>query len=131
MNTTQNNIIVVTRGDSLEFKLAPITLGEYLKYELQGDDTLYFGLMDPGQSFEDALVRKVYTAEDFATIEDFVLELDPEDTLDLIPGKYFYALKLQLDHTEFRPTSDGYNYESVEVNKVITLVNKTKFIIND
>ena len=129
MNTTQNNIIVITRGDSLEFKLAPITLGEYLKYELKGDDTLYFGLMDPGQPFEEALVRKVYTVDDFATIEDFVLELDPEDTLDLLPGKYFYALKLHIDHTEAGTPET--NYLPTEIDKVITLVNKTKFIIND
>ena len=45
--------------------------------------------------------------------------------------KYFYALKLQLDHTEIKPSPDGYSYENIEVNKVITLINKTKFIIND
>jgi hypothetical protein len=131
MYSTKNNIIVVTRGDSLEFKPNPITLGDYAQYELQGDDTIYFGLMDPGQYFENALVRKVFTSDDFASIEDFVLELDPEDTLDLLPGKYFYALKLQLDHAEIKPSQDGYSYENIEVNKVITLINKTKFIIND
>jgi hypothetical protein len=85
--------------------------------------------MDPGQSFEEALVRKVYTLEDCATMEDFVLKLEPEDTLDLLPGKYFYALKLHMDHIETDSLEN--NYVSKEVDKVITLINKTKFIIND
>jgi hypothetical protein len=131
MYSTQNNAIVITRGDSLEFKPNPITLGDFANYKLQGDDTIYFGLMDPGQYFEEALVRKVFTAEDFASIEDFVLELDPEDTLDLLPGKYFYALKLQLNHVEPDLSSESDNAKSIEVNKVITLINKTKFIICD
>jgi hypothetical protein len=124
-----NNIIVMTRGDSLEFQPTPITLRDFEKYELQGDDTIYFGLMDPGQSFEEALVRKVYTAEDFATLEDFAVEFDPEDTLDLLPGKYFYAIKMHIDH--FEPGTEETGYAGTQVDKVVTLINKTKFIIND
>jgi hypothetical protein len=130
MYSTQNNIIVMTRGDSLEFKPTPITLRDFATYQLQGDDTIYFGLMDPGQPFEAALVRKVFTADDFSSLEDFVIEFTPEDTLDLLPGKYFYALKLHINHIEIKPI-DAYNYESVELDKVVTLINKTKFIIND
>lgn len=130
MHSIKNNIIVMTRGDSLEFKPTLINLGEYSEYKLQGDDTLYFGLMDPGHYFEDALVRKVFTSEDFTSIEDFILNLTPDDTVDLLPGTYFYALKLQVDHMEIKLNSKGY-YERNNVNKVITLINKTKFIIND
>jgi hypothetical protein len=119
----------MNRGDSLEFKPHEIAFGDYTTYTLQGDDTLYFGLMDPGQHFEEALVRKVFTAEDVSSLEDFVLELDPEDTLDLLPGKYFYAIKLHLDHMEEQITDIGYTFK--EVDKVVTLINKTKFIIND
>lgn len=129
MYTSVNSVIVMNRGDSLEFKPHEIAFGDYTNYELQGDDTLYFGLMDPGQSFEDALVRKVFTTEDISSLADFVLELEPEDTLDLLPGKYFYAIKLHLDHVEYSSSTQGYT--TTEVDKVITLINKTKFIIND
>ncbi len=129
MYTSVNNIIVMNRGDSLEFKPHEIAFGDYTTYVLQGDDTLYFGLMDPGQHFEEALVRKVFTTEDINSLEDFVLELEPNDTLDLLPGKYFYAMKLHLDHVENQATETGYVLK--EVDKVVTLINKTKFIIND
>jgi hypothetical protein len=124
-----NNIIVMNRGDSFEFKLSPQTLGNYAEYVLTGDDTLYFGLMDPGQYFEDALVRKEFDSLDCTTLNDLVIKLEPDDTLDLLPGKYFYAVKLHLDHPELnsltqRPTGQY-------IDQVITLVTKTKFIIND
>jgi hypothetical protein len=130
MYTSLNNVVVMTRGDSLDLQFEKITLGEYANYTLQGDDTLYFGLMDPGTYFEDALVKKVFTADDITTtLAEFILELSPEDTVDLLPGKYFYALKLHLDHTETEQTDAG--YVTLEVDKVITVINKTKFIIND
>lgn len=127
MQTTLNNIIIMTRGDSLTFKPNPDTFQEFISYQLSGDDAIYFGLMDPRQPFEEALVRKVYTADDYKSIEDFMIELDPEDTLDLIPGKYYYAVKLHIDHTE----QDTIQRSITEVDKVITLINKTKFILND
>lgn len=130
MYTSLNNVVVMTRGDSLDLQFEKITLGEYANYTLQGDDTLYFGLMDPGTYFEDALVKKVFTADDITTtLSEFILALSPEDTVDLLPGKYFYALKLHLDHTETEQTDTG--YVTLEVDKVITVINKTKFIIND
>ena len=127
MQTTLNNIIIMTRGDSLTYKPNPDTLQEFLSYKLSGDDAIYFGLMDPRQPFEEALVRKVYTVDDYESIEDFRIELNPEDTLDLIPGKYYYAIKLHIDHIEF----DEVTHIATELDQVITLINKTKFILND
>ena len=127
MYTTLNNIIVMTRGDSLSFKPNARTLGDYATYMLQGDDSIYFGIMDPRQPFEEALIRKKYTSEDLRYIQDLILELEPEDTLDLIPGKYYYALKLHIDHTEYDASTDTV----VELDRVITLINKTKLILND
>lgn len=126
MFTSLNNIIIMTRGDSLEFKPTRHVLGRYNNYELKDGDALYFGLMYPGQRFEDAIIRKMFTANEVNSLTDFVIELKPEDTVDLVPGKYFYALKLQLNHEEYSP-----ELGTVEVDKVITLINKTKFIIND
>jgi hypothetical protein len=126
--SAQNNIIIMNRGDTFVHHFNARALGEYAAYELQGDDTIYFGIMDPGQYFEDALFKQKFDRDDLTSLKNLVLELEPEDTLDLLPGKYFYALKLQLDHEEL--DAQGYptgNY----VDKVITLINKTKFIIND
>jgi hypothetical protein len=122
-----NNIIIMNRGDTYEFNLN-IT-DEFGEYALQGADTIYFGIMDPGQPFEQALVRKRFTAENLDPIGNLTIVIEPEDTLDLLPGKYFYAVKLHMDHDELDyntmlPTG---NY----INKVITIINKTKFIICD
>ena len=124
---TLNNIIVMTRGDTYEFNLNMTDeSGEYL---LQGEDVLYFGIMDPGQPFEQALVRKRFTVEDLDAIGTLSIVLDPEDTLDLLPGKYFYSVKLHMDHDEL-----DYNTHlptGVRIDKIVTIIGKTKFIICD
>lgn len=125
-----NNIIVMNRGDSYEFDL---TISDEAaidgRYRLQGNDAVYFGLMDPGQPFETALVRKKYTVKDTDVMGNLIIVIEPEDTLDLLPGKYFYAVKLRLDHEEIDvntglPTGKW-------VDRVGTVINKTKFIICD
>jgi hypothetical protein len=60
---------------------------------------------------------------------NLVITIEPEDTLDLLPGKYFYAIKMHIDH--FEPGTEETGYAGKQVDKVVTLINKTKFIIND
>jgi hypothetical protein len=125
-----NNIIVMNRGDTYDFDLTIAdAASEDGRYRLKGNDTVYFGLMDPGQPFETALVRKRYTKEDTDEMGNLVIIIDPEDTLDLFPGKYFYAVKLHLDHDEVDVTT-GKSTGS-RVDRVVTVINKTKFIICD
>ena len=117
-----NNIIVINRGDTFTFDFTIYdensTDGRYI---LKDDDALYFGIMDPHQLFEDAIVRKKYTKEDTDEMGNLIITLNPEDTLDLIPGIYYYAVKLH------KLTDNEEEY----VDEVITVVNRTKFIIND
>jgi hypothetical protein len=125
-----NNIIVMNRGDSYEFDL---TIDDETsidgRYRLTGDDAVYFGLMDPGQPFEVALVRKKFTAEDTDEMGNLVITISPEDTLDLFPGKYFYAIKLHLDHDDIDPNTG--ESTGKRIDRVVTVINKTKFIICD
>ncbi len=125
-----NNIIVMNRGDSYEFDLT-ITGADTLdgRYRLIEDDAVYFGLMDPGQPFERALVRKKYTSEDCDDMGNLVISISPDDTIDLYPGKYFYAIKLHMDHEDFNPSTGEKTGERVD--KVVTVISKTKFIICD
>ena len=128
-----NNIIVLNRGDSFSFDL---TLNDETaiseRYTLQGDDVIYFGLMDQGQPFEFALVRKRYTVEDCDEAGNLAINLEPEDTLDLTPGVYYYAVKLKMDHDESFPDKDDPDKEVIKhVDRVITVINKTKFFLND
>lgn len=118
----KNNNIVLVRGDSFEFTV-------YIEddsidggiYTMKDDDVLYFGIMDPNQPFECALVKKRYTVDDLDSEGNVNICLDPEDTLDLIPGIYYYSVKLH----RMSNTSEEY------VDKVLTVIQKTKLTIVD
>ena len=113
----ENGIITLMRGDSfttpiyinIGTKLSPIykTLTSY--------ERLYFGLMEPGQAFEDAVLKKVF---DWTSPTDAdgntLLRIVPKDTEKLLVGKYYYMIKLR--------TMDSFNQEMVK-----TIVSPTLF----
>lgn len=119
------NIIAINRGDTYVFNL---TINDESAedgiYRLTGNDAVYFGLMDPNQPFEEALIKKRLTAESPEVDEsgNIIFVINPEDTLDLLPGRYFYMIKLKMDH---------YDEDSNQVKEVRTIINKTKFVIYD
>lgn len=92
-------IIEMTRGDSFMYPLF-INMGTEMnpeRYLLKAGDVVYFALMEPNQRFEDAILKKVYTVEDEETPEgDLIIKLDSSDTEHLLPGKYFYTIKMQI-----------------------------------
>lgn len=105
LNISSNGIIEISRGDTFT---TPITInaGNDLspkQYVLKDNDCLYFGLCEPNQPFEEALVRKVYD-KNSKTDENgnVLLSFTSEDTTNLIPGKYYYTVKLkhQVDNVE-------------------------------
>lgn len=125
-----NNQIIMNRGDSYMFDLTiDDPNAEDGRYRLQDDDVVYFGIMDPGQPFELALVRKRYTATDTDAEGNLTINIYPADTLDLLPGKYFYAVKIHLDHEE-RDLNTG-ELTGRRIDRVATVVSKTKFILCD
>ena len=75
------------------------TLLEPIRYNLfeNPNTQVYFGLMLPGQYFENAVVRKKYTKNDVNEFGDVIIKFIPEDTLYLDPGKYFYEIKAILE----------------------------------
>lgn len=117
-----DNIIIMNRGDTFAFDFTisddSSSTGRYV---LQNDDALYFGVMDPHQPFEDALIRKKFTKDDCDSAGNLTIVISPEDTLGLIPGVYYYAVKLH----RMADTEEEY------VDEIITVVNKTKFVLND
>lgn len=126
-----SNIITINRGDSFDFDLT-INLGGALdteRYILTGSDAIYFGIMDPGQPFEWALVRKKYTVSDTDAMGNLTISIKPEDTLDLMPGRYYYAVKLHMKHPEIDENTGEETGQIID--KVYTIINKTKFIICD
>lgn len=126
-----NNILQMNRGDTLQFTF---TINDYAEgfdyYRLAGNDALYFGLLLPNQQFEDAIVKKKYTTSDIIEGDPdgaVLITLEPKDTLCLLPGRYYYMIKLKMDHID----KDEETGEETHVQSVTTIINKTKFFIYD
>ena len=83
---------------------------EPIKYEIGDNTQVYFGLMLPGQRFEDAALKQKYTKNNLNENGDIIVKFIPEDTIYLDPGKYFYEIKAILE--------DG---------SVNTIIQKTEF----
>lgn len=128
------NIIKMNRGDDYSFDLtiedANSDTGYYI---LTGDDAVYFSLMEPNAPFECPLVGIKVLAdgtvlpEGYASIDDngiITIKLLSEATEKLLPGVYYYSVKLQQNHLD--PDDANKNIKSIS-----TIINKTKFIILD
>lgn len=110
--------IYLTRGDSciIPFLINQGTALDPISYELSGNDALYFGVMEPNQPFESALIRKKFTSSDMKEGQ-IDIYIDPKDTLCLLPGKYYYQIKLVIE-----------DQDKLIVN---TLIPKTEFWIGE
>lgn len=121
------NIIKVNRGDSFELHLR-ITEKFDLdkKHLLLANEVVYFALLYPNQRFEDALILRGYTLEDQnPDTGEIKISITPSDTRRLAPGIYYYTVKLQRGGT-FEIIND-----CDEPDEVRTLVERTKFILNE
>lgn len=123
-NIAFNGIITVNRGDSFSFPLT-INFGTQLSpdtYGMQEHDKVYFAVMEPNQPFETALIKKVFTNQDF--VDGKVnIRFRPKDTEKVLPGKYYYQIKLQRFHKDENGLWDMDDYD------VDTIIDKTQFFI--
>ena len=114
-----SDIITINRGDTLNLTYF-INAGTPVcpaRYELQGDDKLYFGVMYPNHYWEQSLIKKVFTAESPKTrFGDVIITLNSEDTEYIVPGTYYYRIKL------LRTFEDG-------TQEVTTVTDKTLFYV--
>ena len=111
-------IIKINRGDSFEFIID-------LSYTLEATDAVYFSLMLPHQSFEEALLIMGYTVEDLDEEGNLKIQLTPNDTRCLQPGVYYYTVKLQ------RGGTLGIINDLDDSTEVRTIIERTKFIVNE
>lgn len=130
-NIAFNGIITVNRGDSFKFPLT-INFGSSLEpatYGLQKHDKVYFAVMEPNQPFEAALIKKVFTSDD---CKNGCVEISfrPQDTECVLPGKYYYQIKLQRFHQlldlDGNPIPDQWDLVNYDVD---TIIDKTQFFI--
>ena len=122
MVNIQNGIITMNRGDTFYMPLH-INYGDKLvpkQYTLTSKDTIYFALEEYNQPFEVALIRKVFTMEDLDADNNVVIQFPSEDTQYILPGEYYYEIKLR--HIE----NEGQENEQEFID---TIVPRRKFII--
>ena len=140
-----NGIVHLLRGDSYIVPII-VNLGDKLHpqiYTLNDNDRIYFGLMEPNKAFENAVVKKTFSnMSDTDEDGNILLTLNPEDTLNLLVGKYYYMVKLKIVKDDGRtvvktlipPTQffiDGNNPEKVECDIIITSTDSSDDIIYD
>lgn len=124
-DVSNNNIITITRGDTATLSMY-INIGselEPLYFPLTDTDAkVYMGIMEPHQPFEKAIVKKTFDKDHGWDPEQQVLliTIRPEDTERLIPGVYYYSIKL------YRPASDILGQDQID-----TIIPKRKFVIVD
>lgn len=123
------NIIKINRGDSFELVTEiPDKNDSSKSYILKPTDALYFALVYPHQNFEDAVILKGYSGSDPEVNKrtgEITIKLTHKDTKGLIPGVYYYTTKLHI----------GGSLEdlgaSEEPDEVRTIIERTKFIVNE
>lgn len=135
LQISNNNQIIMTRGDS---DIIPVHLyygkeRDYLTnntYYVNKNDKVFFAIMEPNQHFEDAIVKKAYLIKDLdgRTYDKqsgtLYVRLDSSDTEWLMPGDYYYQVKL-LKKDPFNENQPDYE------GRPDTVIQKTKFIIVD
>lgn len=96
-NVSNNGIITLHRGDNFSIPLY-INFGHQLdliRYKLKENEKVFFALLEPNQPFEEALLKKTYTKDDLNKYNDVIIKITSEDTINLIPGTYYYEIKLE------------------------------------
>lgn len=121
------NIIKLNRGDSFEFSIVvPDSKIPSKVHLLTADEAVYFAIVYPNQRFEDAVLVKGYDFRDQNINNgEIVIKLVPNDTRSLAPGIYYYLVKFQKGGT--LDVIDDYD----EPDEVYTIIERTKFIINE
>lgn len=124
ISVSGNGIITLCRGDDAGFAFTVPNWGlNGEQYSLGDGDTLYVGVMEPGQPFEDALIRKALTKDDMLSSGEVWVPFASSDTINLLPGAYYIQMKLR-------------KYEGVDESgdakySVDTVLGKSKFFIVD
>ena len=120
-NIASNGIITVNRGDSFEIPVS-LNFGHSMnktRYYMQPKDVVYLGIMEPNQPFETAILRKRFDYDQLDEDGNIYIRFWPEDTRCLLPGKYYYQIKIQTVDSK----TGRYDFE--------TVVDKTLFFIQE
>ena len=119
------NTIEITRGDSEIIPLSVFYIRPNLiniSYFPNRYDKIFFAVMEPGQKFEDAIIKKIYTYDDIDQRTGIIdVKFDSIDTQFLKPGTYYYTVKI---------LKKGLEDVDDNMGRIETVLSNTKFVIN-
>lgn len=97
----RNGFISINRGDTFEVPLFINngTCFDPVRFYLNQhpNASVYMGVMEPNQRFEEAIIKKKYDYEDeINKCGDLIVKFKSTDTEYLLPGKYYYEVKVLL-----------------------------------
>ena len=102
LTISQDGIIALSRGDSCTIPLF-INSGSAavpVRFQLSEnpDAVVYLSIMEPNHYFEQGFIKKLYNKNNWVLNEngDLLVEFTPKDTMYVVPGKYFYEIKIDL-----------------------------------
>lgn len=120
LNISRNGNISVNKGDIFEVPLF-IDCGRdifnSIRFSIQEGDEIYFYLVEPNTSTRFPLIKQTYRKEDTNENGDVVIKFVPHDTDWIVPGAYYYEIKLR------RKLKTGFE------NTLVTIAARRKFII--
>lgn len=119
IDVSKNNIICIPRGDTGELVLN-LNKGTDLnpeQYILQENEEIYFGVMEPNQPFEKAIIKKKMSIENLNEDDNIIIRINHDDTKCILPGKYYYQIKAK--------------FIDNEIYNIKTVVGMTKFFIEE
>lgn len=123
-------ILFMNRGDLFTLKFTPLLANKSEKgvletYSLRETDVLYFAIMPPTGTFEDALVLQAYTHADADSDNSFTIMVNRRDTYLLRAGIYYYTVKLA---TGVRDPQAAAFDENIDMT---TILGRAKLIVSD
>ncbi len=120
-----NNTVELTRGDSAIIPLSVFYSKPNLiniSYFPNRYDKIYFSVMEANQSFENAIIKKIYTYDDINQQTGIIkVKFDSIDTQFLKPDTYYYTVKI------LKKGLDS-NLED-SMGRIETVISNTKFVI--
>ena len=122
MASVVNQIVTMNRGDTARLPLF-INIGSKTnpeRYPFTEQDTVYVGVMEPNKPFEESLIKKEYKYADLNEDGDIVVTFESTDTEFLMPGTYYYEIKLKHDVQDGQEDDEPF---------IATIIQRHKFVI--
>lgn len=102
VNISNNGFIYINRGDSFKIPLFinKNDSSDPIRFYIQDHPNaeIFLGVTEPNQPFEKAVIKKRFTSSGpINQYGDLVVSFKDTDTLNLLPGLYYYAIKSKID----------------------------------